>query len=90
MIPLARASMELYLNITTDVERLRLELDEIKEDLFEPKDGNPQLLVKRLVGISREKKNKSYTVSQLQVVESATQLTKLSSVSGPSASTLNL
>lgn len=90
MLPLARYSMELYLNITNDVEGLRLELDEKKEDLFEPKDGSPQLMVKRLVSVSGEKTNNSYTVSQLQIVESAKQLTKLSSVGCPSTSTIKL
>jgi hypothetical protein len=75
--------MDLYLNITNDAEGLGLELEEKKEDLFQPKAGKPQLLVNRLLSVNEVEKCKTYEVSKHQSVGSLRQLTEISNVGCP-------
>jgi hypothetical protein len=82
-MPLTAANMEEYLNITDDVEGMRLELEEKGEDLFEAKALRPQLKVSTLSTASIERKQAMYCPEESRPVDSVGQLNKISNVGSP-------
>jgi hypothetical protein len=82
-MPHTAASMDEYLNITDDVEGLRLELEEKGEDLFEAKALRPQLKVSRLSTVSIEGKEGIYDPKESRPIDCVRELHGISNVGSP-------